>query len=292
MAKIADFVSVTVIIGFLTFVWAGLVLKNVLLSLIVALSVVAVFLVIALKVRRRGDKPYQQDRLALELAVKGPPFLVEILKSILQNKVFDSGFNFICLENALIYVNFKFSNVTLADMPTIYATATKYNKNRVFLFAKGVERKALRLLENYGIYITVVKIKAIYKLLKKHGKLPVLSKPKYRFSLKDLPAIFLSKSNVKGLIFSGVVLIVTAFFTPLKIYYLVFGSLSLLLALLSFSPLGKETPVYDKLLDLFDTSTNSTNKELIVSNSNDNLTASDSNLTANDDDVDKKDGTE
>ena len=66
-----------------------------------------------------------------------------------------------------------------------------------------------------------------------------------------MPALFLSKSNVKGLIFSGVILIATAFFTPLKIYYMVFGSISLLLALLSFTPLGKETPAYEKLVDLF-----------------------------------------
>jgi hypothetical protein len=254
MARIVDYVSITLIIGFLTFVWAGLALESVALSLIVSVTVVSVFLVIVLKLGRRGEKPYQQDRLALELAIKGPSFLVEILKSILQNRVFESGLNYVCLENALIYVNFKFGNVTISDLPNIYLTATKYNKRRVFLFAKGVERKATRLLENYDIYITPVKIKAIYKLLKRYGKLPYLSKSRYRFSLKDLPAIFLSKSNVKGLIFSGVILIATAFFTPLKIYYIIFGSISLLLALLSFTPLGKDTPAYDKLIDLFDSS--------------------------------------
>lgn len=251
MAKIVDYISATIIIGFLTFVWSGLALKNIVLALAISVAVVGLFLVVFTKLFKREGKPYHQDRLALELAVKGPSFLIEILKSILQNRVFESGFNYICLENVLIYVNFKFGNVTIADMPNVYAIASKYNKNRVFLFAKGIERKALRLLESYGISLTVVKIKAIYKLLKKYDKLPEISKQKYRFSLKELPALFLSKSNVKGLIFSGVILIATAFFTPLKIYYMVFGSISLLLALLSFTPLGKETPAYEKLVDLF-----------------------------------------
>ena len=135
----------------------------------------------------------------------------------------------------------EFGNVTINDLPNIYTTAQKCGKTRVFLFARGIERKALRLLETYGIYITIVKIKAIYKLLKKHNLLPDLKK-KRTFRLQDLPAIFISKSNFKGLIFSGVVLLSTAFFTPLKIYYLIFGSIALLLAIISLSPLGKDMP--------------------------------------------------
>jgi hypothetical protein len=90
-------------------------------------------------------------------------------------------------------------------------------------------------------YIKIVKIKQIYKLLKRHNLLPDLTK-KRTFKLADIPAIFMSKSNFKGLLFSGVILLTTAFFTPLKIYYIVLGSISLLLAIISLSPLGKDIP--------------------------------------------------
>ena len=239
MAKITDFFSVSVLLAFLTFTWAGLLLDNIVLAVVVAVTVTAVFVTIMVKLRGREEKPYRYDRLALELSVRGPSFLVEILKSILKNRVFESGFNFICLENVLILACFKFSNVSLADVPNIYSTAVKYNKTRVFLLARGVERKALRLLETYGIFVTVVKIKQIYRLLKKHNALPDLTKKK-TFRVKDIPSLLLSKGNTKGLIFSGAVLIVTAFFTPLKIYYLVFGSVALLLAILTLTPLGKD----------------------------------------------------
>ena len=239
MAKITDFFSVSVLLAFLTFTWAGLLLDNIVLAVVVAVTVTAVFVTIMVKLRGREEKPYKYDRLAIELSVRGPSFLVEILKSILKNRVFESGFNFICLENVLILACFKFSNVSLADVPNIYSTAVKYNKTRVFLLSRGVERKALRLLETYGIFVTVVKIKQIYRLLKKHNALPDLTKKK-TFRLKDIPSLLLSKGNTKGLIFSGAVLIVTAFFTPLKIYYLVFGSVALLLAILTLTPLGKD----------------------------------------------------
>ncbi len=253
MAKIFDFIMVEILIFFLTLVWVGLLVENLLVSVIVSVSLALIFALIMNKLKGRGEKPYAYDRLALELSVKGPNFLIEILKSILKNRVFESSFNYICLENALIYVCFKFGNVGLADLPGIYSTASKYSKSRVFLFAKGIERKALRLLESYGIYITLVKIKQIYKLLKKHNSLPDLSKKRTSFSMKDLPSLLLSKGNTKGLIFSGAVLITTAFFTPLKIYYLVFGSIALLLAILSLTPLGKDLPRDGKFKDLFAT---------------------------------------
>ena len=42
--------------------------------------------------------------------------------------------------------------------------------------------------------------------------------------------------------FSGVILLSTAFFTPLKIYYIILGSVCLIIAIISLSPLGKDTP--------------------------------------------------
>lgn len=241
MIKIADYISIGIVILFLTFVWAGLLSENVALAIIVSLAVEGIFVVIACAMRKREDAPCAYDRLALELSVEGPSFLIEKLKTILKNHAFESGLNYISLKNALFFVNFKFGNIGLTDLPNIYATAKKHNQTNVFLFARGVERKALRLLESYGIYIKVVKTKQIYKLLKKHNLLPELKK-KRTFKLSDFPAILISKSNFKGLLFSGVVLLCTAFFTPLKIYYLILGSISLLLAIISLSPLGKDSP--------------------------------------------------
>ena len=85
MAKITDFFSVSVLLAFLTFTWAGLLLDNIVLAVVVAVTVTAVFVTIMVKLRGREEKPYRYDRLALELSVRGPSFLVEILKIILKN---------------------------------------------------------------------------------------------------------------------------------------------------------------------------------------------------------------
>ncbi|MBR7163147.1 MAG: hypothetical protein IKD35_04145 [Clostridia bacterium] len=241
MAKITDLITIGILLLFLTFVWAGLLFENVALAIVIALAVEGIYIVVSVALRRREDAPYAYDRLALELSVRGPSFLIENLKTILKNHDFESGLNFISLKNALFYVNFKFGNVTLSDLPNIYSTAKKYNQTNVFLFARGIERKALRLLESYGIYIKVIKIRQIFKLLKRHNLLPDLKK-KRTLKLSDIPALFISKSNFKGLMFSGVILLSAAFFTPLKIYYIILGSVCLIIAIISLSPLGKDTP--------------------------------------------------
>ena len=268
MMKIVDLITIGIVLLFLSFVWAGLLFENVALAIVISLAVEGIFVVIAVALRRREEAPYRYDRLALELSVKGPSYLVEKLKTILKNNEFESGFNYISLENVLFYVNFKFGNVTINDLPSIYSTAQKCNKSRVFLFARGIERKALRLLETYGIYIKVVKIRQIFKLLKRHNLLPNLEK-KTTLKLKDLPALFISKSNFKGLLFSGVILLCTAFFTPLKIYYIILGSIALVLAIISISPLGKETAGQNQSFkELFSAIGENQREEKIVVNEN------------------------
>ena len=58
MAKITDFFSVSVLLAFLTFTWAGLLLDNIVLAVVVAVTVTAVFVTIMVKLRGREEKPY------------------------------------------------------------------------------------------------------------------------------------------------------------------------------------------------------------------------------------------
>lgn len=51
----------------------------------------------------------------------------------------------------------------------------------------------------------------------------------------------LSRRNFKNYAFSGAVLVLVSFLTPLKIYYIVFGTILLAFALLSLTPIGNGT---------------------------------------------------
>ena len=92
-------------------------------------------------------------------------------------------------------------------------------------------------------------MRAVYRWLSKRGALPNLKRVKQKFSLSAFFEAALRRSNLKNYLFSGVILVSVAFLTPLKIYYLVFGSISLFMALLTLTPLGKGHFGGDKIFD-------------------------------------------
>lgn len=89
----------------------------------------------------------------------------------------------------------------------------------------------------------------MFKFLAKRNALPVLKKQKQKFSVSSLLQAILSRRNLKNYLFSGAVLIAVSFITPLKIYYIVTGTLLLFLALLSLTPLGNGTIGTPKVFD-------------------------------------------
>ena len=65
------------------------------------------------------------------------------------------------------------------------------------------------------------------------------------------------------------ILLCTAFFTPLKIYYIILGSIALVLAIISISPLGKETAGQNQSFkELFSAIGENQSEEKIVVNEN------------------------
>lgn len=235
--KAIDLIFLTLIVFALVFVWTGNYI-DVGLALVLSVAITALALVTIVYFIRQKSKPYDKDRLALELSVKGSGYLVEILKSILKNAVFESGSNWILLESALIIACFRFSLVGLNDVGNFYSLALEKDRKQVFLLCRGIDRKAVYLLEAKGIKISVIKIKGIYDFLARNSALPALEKEKRRFPVKKIFSLLLSRSNAKNYLLVGIVLLTTAFLTPFKIYYLVFGSISLFLALLTLTPLG------------------------------------------------------
>ncbi len=249
MAKIIDYFSLCIIFALVTFVWSVYLFDSFVGALIfsVALSLAATFTIHY--VAKRKQKPYTYDRLALEFSIKGGEYVVNIFKSILKNHQIESGSNYILLENCIIIVAFKFSMLTIADMSAICSLATKHARSRVFVIARGIDRRAYQAIQLENISLNVIKIKPVFKFLAKHDALPNLKPIKHKFSLRALVDTILSRNNLKSYLFSGATLIAVSFLTPLKIYYIVFGTIMLALALLTLTPLGNGTFSSPKVFD-------------------------------------------
>ena len=257
MARIFDYISLTVITFLLTFVWTALAFSGTAPALIMSCTLTLIAVITLKYVRVKTGKPYTYDRLALEFAIRGNDYVISLLKGILKDPDMCGGNNCILLDRSIIIANFRFSALGISDIGAAALLAKKYDRNRIFLICKSVDRRAYTVAQLEGVRLTPVRVKTVYKLLKKHGALPPLKPVKEKITLKGVFQRLLMRSNFKGYAFSGVLLVLVSFLTPLKIYYIVIGSLSLLLAALTLTPLGNGSFSSPRMAEEFEAELNS-----------------------------------
>jgi len=249
MARTIDYISASILILFVTFVWAFFLFENLAASLIFSVAFTVVAIVSARYISKKKNKPYSADRLALEFCIRGNDYIVKLLLSAIKNDKIENGCNYILLENSAIIADFKFSALTISDMCSICNLAKKLERKSVFVITKGIDRKAFQIANIENVRVRTIKIKEVYRFLKKHDSLPDLKRVKQKPSISLIVQTVLSRQNFKNYAFSGAVLTLVSFITPLKVYYLILGSISVLLALLCLTPLGKGELTTQKALD-------------------------------------------
>lgn len=253
MARIVDLVSLAVITFMLTFVWTTAAFSS--WGAVFAVSVAAALMVTvtAVYIRRRSGKPCSCDRLTVECALRPPSYLIGLLRAAALADGIEFGDNYILTPDAVIFAAVKLGALGLNDLKSLLTKAEELDRKRVFVITHTVDRRAYRLTEYFKVRVTPVKMRTVYRWLKKHDVLPDLTRIKTKFSLAAFFEAAFRRSNLKHYLFSGLILVSVAFLTPLKIYYLIFGSISLIMALLTLTPLGKGPFADEKILDTLDT---------------------------------------
>lgn len=249
MARFVDYAALTVISFLLTLVWATLLFDSWTAVFAFASAAALIVLVTAVYIKRGTKKPCSCDRLTIECAVRPPSYLIGLLKSAADNPACEYGANYVLTADSVIFAAVRLSALGLNDLNNLLTKADELGRKRIFVITQSVDRRAYQLLQFHEVRITAVKMRAVYRWLSKRGALPNLKRVKQKFSLSAFFEAALRRSNLKNYLFSGVILVSVAFLTPLKIYYLVFGSISLLMALLTLTPLGKGHFGGDKIFD-------------------------------------------
>ncbi len=252
VARAIDIASITIITLIASFVWSVLLFADWKVALIFACDVSVCVLLLINALTKHKRTPYGEDRLALEFALKGNEFVIKTILSAIKNDKIENGCNYILLENSAIIANYKFSSLSPSDIQSVCALANKLQRTHVFVITKAIDRKAYQVASAFEIKIDVVKTKEIFKFLKKHNALPALNKVKAKPSIRVLTEIILSRQNFKHYAFSGVVLMLVSLITPFKTYYLVIGSILIVLAILCLTPIGKGTLSSPKALDILE----------------------------------------
>ncbi|MEG2540804.1 MAG: hypothetical protein RSB59_03410 [Clostridia bacterium] len=252
MSRVIDYISLTFIIFLLTFVWTTLAFSSWIVALIFSVAITLISVITTKFFLSKRHKPYSYDRLSLELSVQGNEYLINLIKSAIKNKQIESSSNYILTKDCVLFAMFKFAPLSINDLSTVAQQANKLNRKSAYVMCRGVDRRAYSVLQLMDITVQPIKIKQIYKFLERHNALPNLKPKRIKFSFSAFFATLFQRSNTKNYIFSAVILLSVAYLTPLKIYYLVFGSLSLLFALLTLTPLGKGSFKLSKVFDALD----------------------------------------
>lgn len=238
MSRIIDYISGGLILFLIGFALSMLATSSVAISVIFSIALCFAVLFSIYYFSSLHKKPYSCDRLELELCMRGNEYAINLLKSVIKNAEFENCSEYIPLKNSVIIANFKFSPLSYADVGSACKIAAKNKKSKIYLLAKSIDRRAYQIAALQGIELELVKTKVLFKYLARHNALPQLTRQRHKLDIRLVIEAVLSRRNLKSYIFTGIVLICVAFLTPLKIYYLVFGSIALMLALLCLTPLG------------------------------------------------------
>lgn len=230
--KTLDYIALSIILAIVVFVWGALILDSLPLAIILAC---ALSLAITFSVRFFGENKYKYSPqlLATHFTIQGNEYVTNLIAGTISGV--ETKANYIYLPTCLIASLFKFATTTSQDVATVSKEALSHGVTKVFVLGCGIDRKAYQVANYLGVRLKLVKAGAIYRYLAKHDALPDLKKKKSRPSLKVWFDAVFARANVKYYAFSGVVLVLTSFITPLKFYYLIAGSVSLLLAIFSLA---------------------------------------------------------
>lgn len=239
MAKAIDLITLTVVVFLLTLVWATLLFDNWAGAIVFAAGITAVVVFTVVYIKKRRYHPYHPDRLALELCVRGDEYLVNLLQKAAANDNLEFGEDYVRNGDTVWFAAFRFIKFGPADLCARLRRAEKMGAKRAVIVTRAADRRAFGAARCFPVKVSLVRTRALYRFLAKRRSLPALERYPAKFSLRALLSAALSRGNLKNYLFSGTVLIAVAFLTPLKIYYLVFGSISLLLALLTLTPLSE-----------------------------------------------------
>jgi hypothetical protein len=242
MNKIFDYVAVRVATFILLLIWFNYLWGFAIgvLSAAVAVTVMSAALVLFGQKKKRA--PYNADILSKHIAVSGNVYALNLFFKA-EGLLLQSDEKSLVSDKTLYYSAYRFGDCGADDVAAAYREAEHENCERIMTVCSDVTRQAIALADTLPIAFSFVKTPYIYKRLKQKNALPDLFFTKktafHGFSFGNLLNTVFAENNTKFFVFSGSILAVMSFITPLKLYYIVMSSLSLLAAI--------ATVVYPKL---------------------------------------------
>jgi len=142
-------------------------------------------------------------------------------------------------QNNIIFPFYTYNKMTIQDLVFIYNKIKKLTIDKVIICTNDVEENTKTLVAKLPIkFVILNKYETYESLMKKLDFFPntiltIDDSPKLTF--KTFLAFSLNKKKAKGYIFASFVLLISSLFVKVTLYYLIFSSALLILAIFSYT---------------------------------------------------------
>lgn len=248
ISRFFDILTTSTLFFMLFFCWIRFYTKNWVLSLFLAiiLTFLCVFVIFFWTFKKQKKKTFNKEEqknahncaLQLQFSKKNCvfSFFEEILKEKFRIQKKETGF-LVLDKKIFIAPNFSGLNLSFEDFVKIFAEAKDESINELIIcsnnfdettknFTKSIKNLKITLYDMYETY---------FKLIKPSNKTPkqVVETNQKKLKFKEIFALSFSRKRTKNYALFGIILILSSFFVPFKIYYLLSGSFLLVLAVLT-----------------------------------------------------------
>jgi len=160
-----------------------------------------------------------------------------------QNFSASKRVNYILFENNneknVLFPYYIYNKLSIQDLVFVYEKVKKLTVNKIIICTNEVDPKTKELVSKLPIkFIILNKYETYENIMKKYDYFPnsilnIDDSPKLNF--KNFLAYSLNKKRAKGYIFSSIILLISSLFVKVTIYYLIFSSILLLMAIFSYT---------------------------------------------------------
>lgn len=236
-----DSLFVSILLSFLSFLWIRKYTKNAFFSYFVC---ILILFLIFFSIFLHFIKKYNLSTISSKQA-KQIDFVINQTTYFSENEYINffekllnakhiSGYIFLC-KNLYFYINTK-TNLDANDFHIANNFYLKSNKeNNLCFIGNGTTNDFTKLILSSPNPYTVFQTSELIPLVAKSDMIntPTTTKPKYKDKIKSKLPIILSRKNFKNYFISGVSLATLSIFIPYSFYYLLIGSLLILISIIT-----------------------------------------------------------
>ena len=250
LAIIIDNLSISLLIGIIAYSWCQFYIHSVCISALIALIFFASAILICWLITKEITKKQKLNKQAKENInaiseklqfLSADKQILWLKQSIYQDLEVEIKTNFIYYDKKIIYNALTYDNLNQNDFYKIMQEITlyysPYDFEKIEILCSSFSKELLTYVKSLNICVVLTnKVSAIQKYKLCAFSLPcdikiVCPVKNYKYFIEYA----LSPARTKSYLLLGIILVLSSFFVIYKLYYLIFGTMLLVLSIITLS---------------------------------------------------------